>query len=57
MVANGMSDEIASTMLELTEAFNTGKVKSVEPFQPKNIVATKFADFARQSFRRKKAAA
>ena len=46
LVAAGLSENVASTYVEMSRAFNEGRVQSVEGRRASNTTATRFEDFA-----------
>jgi len=50
MVQMGMSDKMASLLLEMTAALNSGYMKPLEPRTSRNTTSTTYEDFVAESF-------
>lgn len=56
LVQMGFSQNVANLYVEMTRAFNEGKVKSLEGRRPENTTPTRFEDFAEEPARAYQAA-
>jgi uncharacterized protein YbjT (DUF2867 family) len=48
LVGAGLSENVASTYVDMARAFDQGRVRSVEGRKPSNTTATRFEDFANE---------
>jgi hypothetical protein len=46
----GMSEPVADLLVEMTQALNSGKIRSLEPRTPQNTTPTSYETFATEVF-------